>query len=191
MWSGIGSGPDGTHDANTLKVPNNDHDKSPCERNVNKSFRSAETMASSTGRKSSGAAHEPRLHASTKQFKADYTSSNSSSGKMSSSRAKRAKMSPPVRKIWPTSTFTLERQPCGVPVEFDIYDEIDLPFLDKATEVGRMVSKNIITQALDDDVMTDDEMIAAANKLLTKEVEKSIKQFNSGFDKSYIRNLKL
>jgi len=39
--------------------------------------------------------------------------------------------------------------------------------------------------------MTDDEMIACANKLLSREVEKSIKQFNSGFDKSFIRNLKL
>ena len=75
-------------------------------------------------------------------------------------------------------------------VDFDLYDEVDLPFLDKATEVGRMVSKNIIQQALDDDVMTDDEMISCANKLLSREVEKAIKQFNSGFDKSYIRNLK-
>ena len=66
-----------------------------------------------------------------------------------------------------------------------------MPFLDKSTEVGREVSKNVIQQALDDDVMTDDEMISCANKLLSREVEKSIKQFNSGFDKSYIRNLKL
>ena len=76
-------------------------------------------------------------------------------------------------------------------VDFDLYDEVDLPFLDKATEVGRMVSKNIIQQALDDDVMTDDEMISCANKLLSREVEKAIKQFNSGFDNSYIRNLKI
>ena len=39
--------------------------------------------------------------------------------------------------------------------------------------------------------MTDDEMIACANKLLTREVEKAIKVFNSGFDKSDIRNLRL
>ena len=38
--------------------------------------------------------------------------------------------------------------------------------------------------------MTDDEMITCANRLLGREVEKAIKQFNSGFDKSYIRNLK-
>lgn len=102
-------------------------------------------------------------------------------------------MSPPMpkRTIWPSSTFSLERQPEGNQVDFDLYDEIDLPFLDKSTEVGRMVSTNIIQQALDDDVMTDDEMISCANKLLTREVEKAIKQFNSGFDNSYIRNLKI
>ena len=87
--------------------------------------------------------------------------------------------------------MTLERQPSGIPIDFDIYDECDLPFLDKTTEVGRMVSKNIIQQALDDDVMTDDEMISCANKHLGREVEKAIKQFTSGFDKSYVRNLKL
>ena len=96
-----------------------------------------------------------------------------------------------MRTVWPTSTMSLERQPSGNPVEFDLYDERDLPFLDKSTDVGRMVSKNIIQQALDDDVMTDDEMISCANKLLTREVEKAIKQFNNGLDRSYIRNLKL
>ena len=79
------------------------------------------------------------------------------------------------RTIWPASTFTLERQPEGTTVDFDLYDECDLPFLDKSTEVGQMVSKNIIHQALDDDVMTDDEMISCANKLLSREVEKAIK----------------
>ena len=53
-----------------------------------------------------------------------------------------------------------------------------------------MVSQNIIQQALDDDVMTDDEMISCANKLLGREVEKAIKQFSNGLDRSYIRNLK-
>lgn len=39
--------------------------------------------------------------------------------------------------------------------------------------------------------MTDDEMVACANNLLGREVEKAIMQFKSGLDKSYIRNLKL
>lgn len=54
-----------------------------------------------------------------------------------------------------------------------------------------MVSANIIHQPLDDDVMTDDDMISCANKLLAREVEKAIKQFNSGFDKSFVRNAKV
>ena len=55
-----------------------------------------------------------------------------------------------------------------------------------------MVSKNIVQSNLDDDVMTDDEMIECANRILKREVEKSIKMFNSGFDKSnQVRNLKL
>ena len=155
--------------------------------NRNKSFRSAETMASSSsdrkGDDHHAVSHNNLLH-STKQFKAEMAFSSAS---------RSGRMSPPLRKrtIWPTSTFTLERQPEGNQIDFDLYDEIDLPFLDKSTDVGRMVSKNIIEQALDDDVMTDDEMISCANKLLGREVEKAIKQFNSGFDKSYIRNLKL
>ena len=103
-------------------------------------------------------------------------------------------LSPPKRTVFPISTFSLETQPEdgeAVQVDFDLYHEADLPFLDKSTDVGRMVSKNIINQALDDDVMTDDEMIKCAERLLGKEVEKAIKQFNSGFDKSYIRNLKM
>lgn len=55
-----------------------------------------------------------------------------------------------------------------------------------------MVSKNLVQSTLDDDVMTDDEMIAAANKVLKREVEKSIRQFSSGFEQQgQIRNLKL
>jgi hypothetical protein len=84
-------------------------------------------MASSSSDRKSD--NQYNLLRSTKQFKADL-----------------ATASPPHRKrtIWPTSTFTLECQPEGNTVDFDLYDECDLPFLDKSTEVGRMVSKNII-----------------------------------------------
>ena len=42
------------------------------------------------------------------------------------------------------------------------------------------------------DFDTDDEMIECANRTLNREVEKAIKMFNSGFDRSsQIRNLKL
>ena len=46
-----------------------------------------------------------------------------------------------------------------------------------------MVSKNIVQSSLDDDVMTDEEMIECANKVLKREVDKAIKQFNNGIDR--------
>lgn len=54
-----------------------------------------------------------------------------------------------------------------------------------------MVSKNIVQSSLDDDVMTDDEMIECANKVLKKEVEKAINRFNHGLDNSFIKNLSI
>lgn len=63
--------------------------------------------------------------------------------------------------------------------------------LDKSTTVGRMVSKNIVQSSLDDDVMTDEEMIDCANKVLSREVEKAIKQYNNGLDREYIKNFSI
>ena len=65
-----------------------------------KSFRSAETMVSSSSDRKSDdqtISHNLTLLRSTKQFKAEMSMSG--------------RMSPPMRKrkIWPTSTFTLER----------------------------------------------------------------------------------
>ena len=96
-----------------------------------KSFQSASTMGSSSSDRKSE--NQINLLRSTKQFKAELSLSES-------------RVSLPMRKrtIWPTSTFTLECQPEGGTVDFDLYDECDLPFLDKSTEVGRMVSQNII-----------------------------------------------
>lgn len=49
------------------------------------------------------------------------------------------------RKVYlPCTVFTLEKQPSGDPAEFDLYEESDLPFLDKSTEIGREVSKKIV-----------------------------------------------
>ena len=132
MWSGLGTGPaDGA-------------DKSPKDQasqlRTGKTFRSAETMATSTdAKKNSTEQNKLYMPVSTKQFSADFSESSSKGKRRSSGR-----QSPPVRQIWPSSTFTLECQPSGNPVDFDLYDEVDLPFLDKSTEVGRMVSKNII-----------------------------------------------
>ena len=72
-----------------------------------------------------------------------------------------------------------------------MYNDADLPMLDKSTTVGRMVSKNIVQSSLDDDVMTDEEMIDCANKVLSREVEKAIKQYNNGLDREYIKNFSI
>jgi len=48
------------------------------------------------------------------------------------------------RRINPVDVFTLIRQPGGEEANFDLYEEADLPYLDKSTEMGRMVSKNVI-----------------------------------------------
>ena len=104
---------------------------------------------------------------------------------------RRNKNVPPIRKIFPTSEFTLQRQPSGQDVDFDLYNEEDLPFLNKKTEIGRMVSKNIVQSSLDDDVMTDEEMIECANRVLKKEVDRAIRQFTNGLDRKYIENLNL
>lgn len=101
---------------------------------------------------------------------------------MQPGRSKFGRKSPKARTIFPSDSIALQRQPCGNLLYFDLYDNDDLPFLDKSTEVGRMVSKNIVQSTLDDDVMTDEEMIECANRVLKREVEKSIKQFSSGFD---------
>ena len=90
-------------------------------------------------------------------------------------RKSRKTRTPPVRKIFPVSEFTLLRQPGNEETDFDLYDERDLPFLDRSTEVGRMVSRNIVQSSLDDDVMTDDDMIECANRVLSRELDKAIK----------------
>ena len=78
--------------------------------------------------------------APTKQFKAEVAPAI----QLRAPQTKRKLPALPPRTVWPTSTFTLERQPSGIPCDFDLYDERDLPFLDKSTEVGREVSKNVI-----------------------------------------------
>ena len=185
MWNGA------TAPEPTPKTEQGSKDISPNQEISTKTFCSAETIASSTDCKQIPA--HLQVPKSTKQFKADF--SCSISGKSTTSvrlpLSQNRRMSPPVRKVWPVSTFSLEKQPEGTMIDFDLYDEADLPFLDRDTEVGRMVSQNVIQQALDDDVMTDDDMIDNANRMLSREVEKAIKQFTSGFDTGNIRNLKL
>ena len=105
-------------------------------------------------------------------------------------KSKKAR-TPPIRKIFPISEFTLLRQPSGQETDFDLYDERDLPFLDTSTDVGRMVSGNIVQSNIDDDVMTDDDMIECANRVLSKELDKAIKTYQNGYDRDFVENFDL
>ena len=93
-------------------------------------------MVSSTDQKSYSGAYDLLTDRTNKQFKA----MDALSGKKRCRGFDRVRSPPIIRTIWPSSTMTLEKQPSGNPIEFDLYDERDLPFLDKSTEVGRMVS---------------------------------------------------
>jgi len=55
-------------------------------------------------------------------------------------------------------------------VDFDLYEESQLPFLDKRTEIGREVASKVIQSSLDDDVMSDDDTIRCATSILNKEL---------------------
>ena len=55
-------------------------------------------------------------------------------------------------------------------LQFPVYQESDLMFLDKDTEIGRQISKSIVQADFDDDCATDDEMKNNAQRLLLKEL---------------------
>lgn len=68
-------------------------------------------------------------------------------------------------------------------MDFDLYEENDLPFLDTKTEIGREVAKKVIQSSLDDDVMSDEDTINCANSILKKELSKAISSYTCAFNK--------
>lgn len=98
---------------------------------------------------------------------------------------------PTKRKVViPCSVFTLERQTWQEQCDFDLYEEADLPFLDKRTDMGREVAQKVIQSSLDDDVMSDDDTLRCATSILHKELSKAINSYESAFNKAaLVRNL--
>ena len=97
---------------------------------------------------------------------------------------------PKRRVVLPCSVFTLTSQPDGEAVDFNLYEEENLPFLDRRTEMGREVAQKVIQSSLDDDVMSDDDTIRCATSILNKELNKAISSYQSAFNKStLVRNL--
>ena len=58
--------------------------------------------------------------------------------------------------------MTLEQQLTGRLVDFDLYEESELPFNDPDSLMGPVVSTKLIEASMDDDVQTDDEQEFAA-----------------------------
>ena len=46
----------------------------------------------------------------------------------------------------------------GTLVQFPVYEDASLPFLDQEHDIGRQVSKSIVAADFDDDCATDEDM---------------------------------
>lgn len=62
-------------------------------------------------------------------------------------------------------------------VEFPLYQDEDLRFLDPSTDIGRQIGKSIVQQDFDDDCNTDEEMMNTATRVLQKELARGITNF--------------
>ena len=58
---------------------------------------------------------------------------------------------------------------------FDIIQEKDLPFLNENTEFGSRIRSYVIDKDIDDDFMTDEEIIKDAKEFLSTSLEEAIK----------------
>ena len=63
---------------------------------------------------------------------------------------------------------------------FPIYENDQLSFLDKQTEMGKRISRSLVRATIDDDVETDDELMAGSKKAMQKELCVGINAFLKG-----------
>ena len=54
---------------------------------------------------------------------------------------------------------------------FPVYMDHQLKFLDKTTEIGRVISRSIVETTIDDDCASDDEIVEHSKKSLSKELQ--------------------
>ena len=66
---------------------------------------------------------------------------------------------------------------CEHTLQFPLYDDCNLPFLDKDTEMGRKISRCIVEADYDDDCATDEDTAYNAITLLEKELNQTINQY--------------
>ena len=59
-------------------------------------------------------------------------------------------------------------------IDFNLYNEQDVPFLDKDKKENEIILDNIIDGDIDDDCQTDAEQHRDAGNMLLKDLQKSI-----------------
>ena len=69
----------------------------------------------------------------------------------------------------------LEDQQNGDLVEFDLYDERDLGFVDPQTNIGQQLCQNLIEMTMDDDCLTDEETMLGAQKMLEYDLKEAVR----------------
>lgn len=80
----------------------------------------------------------------------------------------------------------------GPLVQFPVYEDTSLTFLDRETDLGRQVSKSIVAADFDDDCATDEDMQENAQKAMIRELTKGIDKYltlkKSGNETKFIKN---
>ena len=80
----------------------------------------------------------------------------------------------------------------GPLVQFPVYEDASLSFLDRDTDLGRQVSKSIVAADFDDDCDTDEDMQENAQKAMIRELTKGIDKYltlkKTGNEVKFVKN---
>ena len=80
----------------------------------------------------------------------------------------------------------------GQQLQFPLYDDYQLSFLDPSTSIGQEISRSIVRAEFDDDVATDDDMKANAERLLHRELGSCIDKYLKSKNKNeMVKNLQI
>mmetsp|Transcript_13231 Transcript_13231/g.22450 ORF Transcript_13231/g.22450 Transcript_13231/m.22450 type:complete len:140 (-) Transcript_13231:32-451(-) len=80
-------------------------------------------------------------------------------------------------------------------LDFPVYTDDRLRFLDRSTEIGRQVSQSLVQAEFDDDCATDEDMKANADGMIQRELSKAVDRYlvckrqGPAQLKNYIKNL--
>lgn len=78
-------------------------------------------------------------------------------------------------------------------MNFQLYQDKDLPFLNSSSEMGTVIRKTIIDGDVDDDCQTDQEQRSDAKEMLRNELTLAINKYlgdkKDGTQANFIKNL--